>query len=188
MKVINEIKNIKMTKVERTPEELSMVVNKIKVEKIEQNGEVATASVRILYKDKNDVVYKVTCFIDMPNKEEIIDIFKDWVENNRGWNEVLNAPRKTREKAIQRLIHLSSMYYLEVNNLHAAYESNAGNGSSDVVISRGCDKTIIEIKLSTNGQYLHAYKLEFVHPITHKKMEFEAPLPEYFKNYLETLR
>ena len=93
MKVINEIKNIKMTKVERTPEELSMVVNKIKVEKIEQNGEVATASVRILYKDKNDVVYKVTCFIDMPNKEEIIDIFKKSMDDDLTLsNTVITAP------------------------------------------------------------------------------------------------
>ncbi len=37
------------------------------------------------------------------------------------------------------------------------------------------------------GQMLHAYKLEFVHPTTKKKVEFEAPLPEYFKDVLEKL-
>ena len=37
------------------------------------------------------------------------------------------------------------------------------------------------------GQMLHAYKLEFNHPITNKKLELEAPIPEYFKNILENI-
>lgn len=32
------------------------------------------------------------------------------------------------------------------------------------------------------GQYLHAYKLKFNHPITKKEMVFETPLPKYFKD------
>ena len=34
---------------------------------------------------------------------------------------------------------------------------------------------------ANNGQLLHAYKLEFNHPRTNKKMVFYAPLDEYFK-------
>lgn len=37
------------------------------------------------------------------------------------------------------------------------------------------------------GQMLHAAKLEFVHPTTHQKVTYEAPLPKYFINVLETL-
>lgn len=37
------------------------------------------------------------------------------------------------------------------------------------------------------GQCLHAKKLEFCHPITGKKMSFEAPLPEYFENIIDLL-
>lgn len=37
------------------------------------------------------------------------------------------------------------------------------------------------------GQMLHSYKLEFVHPITNKKMELKAEIPEYFKDVLEKL-
>ena len=37
------------------------------------------------------------------------------------------------------------------------------------------------------GQMLHAAKLRFVHPTTNKMVEFEAPLPDYFKNILEKL-
>lgn len=43
-------------------------------------------------------------------------------------------------------------------------------------------------RLSGNGQYLHARVLGFVHPETGKYMEFEAPLPEYFKETLDKLR
>lgn len=38
------------------------------------------------------------------------------------------------------------------------------------------------------GQLLHAYRLTFIHPTTLKEMTFEAPLPDYFENYLEKLR
>lgn len=37
------------------------------------------------------------------------------------------------------------------------------------------------------GQCLHAKRLEFSHPITGKKMSFDAPLPEYFENVINLL-
>lgn len=38
------------------------------------------------------------------------------------------------------------------------------------------------------GQTLHAYILGFNHPTKNKYMEFEAPLPDYFRNLIEKLR
>ncbi|MFQ9511135.1 MAG: RluA family pseudouridine synthase [Lachnospiraceae bacterium] len=38
------------------------------------------------------------------------------------------------------------------------------------------------------GQTLHAYVLGFVHPRTGEYMEFQADLPDYFKNLIEKLR
>lgn len=38
------------------------------------------------------------------------------------------------------------------------------------------------------GQTLHAMVLGFIHPSTGEYMEFEAPLPEYFKRLLDQLR
>lgn len=43
-------------------------------------------------------------------------------------------------------------------------------------------------KYNLNGQALHAKLLGFVHPVTNEYMEFEADLPEYFKELLEELR
>ena len=37
------------------------------------------------------------------------------------------------------------------------------------------------------GQMLHSYRLEFMHPVTNKKIELEADLPEYFKKVLDIL-
>ena len=39
-------------------------------------------------------------------------------------------------------------------------------------------------KFDLNGQLLHAYKLEFVHPVLNKKMTFVCPLPKYFSDFL----
>lgn len=88
---------------------------------------------------------------------EIIGIFKDWVENNRGWAEIQDAPSSKREKAVQRYIHLCAKYYVEVNNLDISCEPDEGRGPVDVKLSRGTDKTLAEVKLSSNSQYLHGY-------------------------------
>jgi len=37
------------------------------------------------------------------------------------------------------------------------------------------------------GQFLHAYKLGFIHPTTQKQMRFEAPLPTQFEEILKSL-
>lgn len=38
------------------------------------------------------------------------------------------------------------------------------------------------------GQLLHAYKLELIHPVTQEKMTFTAPMPDYFENVLSKLK
>ncbi len=90
----------------------------------------------------------------------VIDIFKDWVENNRGWAEIQNAPSKTREKAVQRFMHLGAKNYVDVNDIDISCESDEGRGPVDIKLSRGKDKTLAEIKLSSNSQYLHGYQTQ----------------------------
>lgn len=90
----------------------------------------------------------------------VINIFKDWVENNRGWAEIQNAPSNKREKTVQRFMHLGAKYYIEVNNLDFSCEADEGRGPVDIKLSRGNDKTLAEVKLSSNGQYLHGYQAQ----------------------------
>lgn len=90
---------------------------------------------------------------------EIISIFKNWIENNGGWKDIRNQKSSNREKYVQRLIILSSSYYSKVNNVDISPETNKGNGPADFKVSCGYnDKTVIEVKLSTNPQYLHGYE------------------------------
>ena len=51
----------------------------------------------------------------------------------------------------------------------------------DMVYSKGKNEFGVE------GQMLHAKRLEFMHPITGKKLIFEAPLPKYFEEILQKL-
>lgn len=43
-------------------------------------------------------------------------------------------------------------------------------------------------KFKLDGQLLHAYKLEFIHPTTNKKVSFTSDLPPYFEKILKGLR
>lgn len=42
--------------------------------------------------------------------------------------------------------------------------------------------------LGLNGQCLHAAVIGFIHPITGKYLEFQAPLPEYFTKFLTRIK
>ena len=37
------------------------------------------------------------------------------------------------------------------------------------------------------GQFLHSASIDFIHPITNEKMHFDAPLPEYFQEFIDSL-
>lgn len=39
-------------------------------------------------------------------------------------------------------------------------EPDEGRGPADFKVSRGQDKTLIEVKLSSNSQYLHGYEVQ----------------------------
>lgn len=43
-------------------------------------------------------------------------------------------------------------------------------------------------KFKLNGQLLHAYKLEFIHPTKKELVSFTAPLPKYFEEVLNKLK
>ena len=39
-----------------------------------------------------------------------------------------------------------------------------------------------------NGQYLHAFRLSFIHPTTKQAMTFETSVPDYFVNFIADIR
>ncbi len=64
--------------------------------------------------------------------------------------------------------------------VHMAYIGHPVCGDS-VYAGRLAEKSGLQ------GQCLHAAKLGFIHPKTHEYMEFEAPLPTYFTDFLSRL-
>lgn len=91
---------------------------------------------------------------------EICNHFKDMIENNKGY-EVLYVDGKPRnEKIVQRVLYMTAEYYCRANKLDISPESNTGRGPVDFKISRGKDKTVIEIKLTTNEQTVHGFEFQ----------------------------
>lgn len=91
---------------------------------------------------------------------DVLCIFKDWIEKNRGWSIIQEANSANREKVVQRLIHLGAKEYIKTNNMDLSFEPNAGRGPVDFKVSRGVDITVVEVKLSSNPNYLHGYEVQ----------------------------
>ena len=91
---------------------------------------------------------------------DILGFLKRWVECHKGWQVILELDKKRREKLIQRVIHGFALSYIEANKLDMSCEPDEGRGPLDFKVSMGCDKTLIEVKLSTNDQYLHGYEVQ----------------------------
>lgn len=88
---------------------------------------------------------------------KILDICRDFIENNKGWDIIQSVPTSKAEKTVQRLLHSSGAFYCEQSNIDLSFEANEGPGPVDLKVSRGTDKTVVEIKLSSNPDYLHGF-------------------------------
>jgi len=91
---------------------------------------------------------------------ELVNHFKQLVENNGLWKEFWSEEDKPRkEKACQRLLFAVASSYCNANDLDLSPEVDSGNGPVDFKISKGATfKVIIEIKLSTNSNVIHGYE------------------------------
>lgn len=92
--------------------------------------------------------------------QEIISIFADWVENNRGAIVIKESDSRSAEKNVQRTMHATAKYYCQQNNWDISPEEDSGRGPVDFKISRGIDKTVIEIKLTSNRECVHGLEVQ----------------------------
>lgn len=88
---------------------------------------------------------------------EVLNLFKDFIENKKGWEILSLVPTNKGEKVAQKLIQNSGIYCCTQHDMDMSFEPNEGPGPVDLKISRGNDKTIVEVKLSSNSQYLHGF-------------------------------
>ena len=93
---------------------------------------------------------------------DILGFFKQWVEYNKGWEVILGADSRNREKIVQRVVHLGALSYIKANSLDMSCEPDEGRGPLDFKVSNGGDKTLIELKLSSNDQYIHGYEVQLI--------------------------
>ena len=92
--------------------------------------------------------------------KKIIDSYKCWVEYHRGWEVIQLVDSQKREKAVQHTIHLAATEFLEKSNWDLSPETDSGRGPVDFKISRGSDKTVIEVKLTSNNQCVHGLEVQ----------------------------
>ena len=91
---------------------------------------------------------------------EICNHFKRLIEECKGYELLYNGKTARDEKTVQKALHLTAYYYCLCNNLDLSPEPNAGRGPVDFKISRGNDKTVIEIKLTSNQDTVHGFETQ----------------------------
>lgn len=55
---------------------------------------------------------------------KVLNIFKEWVEYNKGWDEILSTATQKREKSVQKMLQLSGKYFCQENNIDMSFEAN----------------------------------------------------------------
>ena len=108
------------------------------------------------YAAKNPIVLSLTTIYDL-NKflENLIGIFKNYVENNRGlellWND--NKTQR-RESASQNLFLGIVKHYCHANDIDISREPNIGRGAVDFKASKGSVlRALLEVKLASNTKF-----------------------------------
>ena len=89
---------------------------------------------------------------------DIIEHFKKWVEYHRG--NTLISDYNLPEKAVQKLIHAVAHMFCEKFNWDFSPETDSGRGPVDFKVSRGTDKTVIEVKLTSNRDCVHGLEIQ----------------------------
>lgn len=109
---------------------------------------------------KEDCSFEVVKKNSFDSSLEIINVYKHWIENQKGYSVLEGIDSRNEEKIIQRTLHGCALYYCKMNDLDISPESNTGRGPVDFKISRGTDKTVIEIKLTSNSETVHGFEVQ----------------------------
>ena len=68
---------------------------------------------------------------------------------------------------ITHMLQLAATGVLLTCNLDISCEVDDGNGYEDLKISRGNDKTIVEVKLTSNTHWKHGYENQIWFSLSH---------------------
>lgn len=90
----------------------------------------------------------------------ILSIHKQWIEDHRGSEVLSGVETRKGETIVQRTIHAIALPYCSLNNWDFSPESDSGRGPVDFKVSRGNDKTVIEVKLTSNSRCVHGLQVQ----------------------------
>ncbi len=93
---------------------------------------------------------------DVVNK--IIAAFRNFIEKKGGWRGLYNdAMQPLNERHARLFFYAAALKYCEDSNIDISPESNAGQGPVDFKLSRGTNKIVVEVKL-TSGNVRQGYE------------------------------
>lgn len=90
----------------------------------------------------------------------ILSEYTHWVEYNRGALILCDGSPRKAESAVQRTIHATAKIYCKEHNWDINPEEDQGRGPVDFKISRGNDKTVVEVKLTSNPKCVHGLETQ----------------------------
>ena len=91
---------------------------------------------------------------------DIVENFKEWVEFHRGNTIIHGKGTPLKEKDVQKLIYAVAQMFCKAFNWDFSPETDSGRGHVDFKVSRGNDKTVIEVKLSSNQDCVHGLEVQ----------------------------
>ena len=143
--------------------------NPDKADRILDAYKVAPTDDYCIYRNPNYLAGYLTNTYDMPDSScdnsydaavDIAENFKKWVEYHRG-NTIINGRgTKLSEKGVQILIHAVAQMFCTKFNWDFSPETDSGRGPVDFKVSRGNDKTVIEVKLTSNQDCEHGLEVQ----------------------------
>ncbi|MDZ4850835.1 MAG: RluA family pseudouridine synthase [Pirellulaceae bacterium] len=114
------------------------------------------------------------------------ETFFEVIERFTGYTYVRVKPKTGRTHQIR--VHLAHIGVPVLCDRLYAGHARATRGQLLRCLARGVPLHAEDEEIVLNRQALHAYQLEFTHPITEQPLKFNAPMPSDIVRTLETLR
>lgn len=144
----------------KCPDKIQRIINAY------QNAEVSPFNI---FRNPDYVTNYLSDIYEMPNSDcedsyaaalDVIENFKKWVEYHRGASVINGCGEKPSEKLIQLMIYAVGQMFCDKFNWCFSPETDSGRGPADFVISRGTDKTVVEVKLTSNQDCVHGLEVQ----------------------------
>jgi hypothetical protein len=141
------------------PNRLERIINAYKSTTVSEFNPYADIEYLIAFL-KNDICMPEQSDSSFEASMKVLEAYKQWVEFHRGSNVLAEAYTRNAEKTVQRTIHSTALMFCKEKNWDISPDTDKGRGPVDFKISRGNDKTVIEVKLTSNKDCVHGLEVQ----------------------------